>query len=109
MVLIAFSLSVPAAPPKKGGNKKDDKIDAPSLIKRFDTDGDKKLDKEELKEALKRGFGTRPNIFSVKTGAMEKFDEDKDGKLDEKELAKLLAAEPKESPTATTTPAKGKK
>ena len=66
----------------------------------LDTDGDKKLGKAELSEALKKGL--KNNIFSTKAGALEKFDEDKDGKLDEKELAKLLAAEPKDSPSTTT-------
>ena len=104
LVLAALSIFASAAPPaKKGGDKKNDKVDAATLIKRFDTDGDKKLGKAELSEALKKGL--KNNIFSTKAGALEKFDEDKDGKLDEKELAKLLAAEPKDSPS-TTTPGK---
>lgn len=91
-LLVLGAVAASAAPPPKKGSKKDDKVDAPTMLKKFDTDFDTKLDKAELSAALR---SLKTNIFSTKSGALEKFDEDGDKKLDVNELAKLLEAEPK--------------
>ena len=56
----------------------------PLLIKKFDTDGDGELNKEEKEEALKA-------MAARKKEAIAKFDKDGDGKLNEEERKQALA------------------
>ena len=85
-----------AAPPAKKASKAD-KENARDLIAKNDTDADKKLDKTELSNALKK---LKRNLVSTKNDTWKKFDEDGDTKIDQKELDKLLEAnaEPPEAP-----------
>jgi Ca2+-binding EF-hand superfamily protein len=91
-----------AAPPAKEDAKtkkasKADKENARDMIAKYDTDSDKKLDKTELSNALKK---LKRNVVSTKNDTWKKFDEDGDTKIDQKELDKLLEAnaEPPEAP-----------
>jgi hypothetical protein len=92
----AVSFAV-AAPPAKKKAAKTDNVSARDLITKYDTDGDKKLDKTELSGALKT---LKRNVVSTKNDSWKKFDEDSDAKIDQKELDKLLeaSAAPPEAP-----------
>src|SRR6186997_3153898 len=83
----AVSFAVAAPPAKKGG--KNDNPSARDLITKYDTDGDKKLDKTELSSALKT---LKRNVVSTRNDSWKKFDEDGDGKIEQKELDKLIEA-----------------
>jgi hypothetical protein len=97
----AVSFAVAAPPAKKDDAKKKggktDNVSARDLITKYDTDGDKKLDKTELSSALKT---LKRNVVSTKNDSWKKFDEDSDAKIDQKELDKLLeaSAAPPETP-----------
>ena len=75
----------------------------PFLMKKFDKDGDGKLNEEERAEA-------RKTMEARRQEALKKFDKDGDGKLNEEERKAAIAARPKPGETKEKEPeGKGKK
>ena len=66
------------------------------LLKRFDKNGDGKIDENEKPEAklemLKEGGGGRAGAGKFREQLLNRFDKNKDGKLDENERAEALEA-----------------
>ena len=66
------------------------------LLKRFDKNGDGKIDENEKADAklemLKDGDGGRAGAGRLREQILKRFDKNKDGKLDENERAEALEA-----------------
>src|SRR4051794_15736714 len=90
VIFAATMLPLDAATPKKPApaKKKDakpEKVDPAAFLKKFDADGDGKLDKMELSTGLR---SLKTNSVTTRNDSWKRFDEDGDGKLNLKELTK---------------------
>jgi hypothetical protein len=80
--LLAFVVGMPAF--AKDKNKKKDQ--GADVFARYDTNGNGKLDPDEI-EAIKKAFATDPDL--------KKYDTNGDGKLDDNEIAAIKPADHK--------------
>ena len=88
ILLSCFSF---AAKPEKGKKKESASVDRPSrekMLKKFDADGDGKLNAEEKAEVLKKMNARKKEMVSA-------FDKDGDGKLNEEERKTAMASRSK--------------
>lgn len=81
---LAFGLIASSALRAEGTEKKADKPIPPGVLKKFDKDGDGKLNDEEM-------AAWKSARESEKKAMLEKYDTNKDGKLDDAEKAAMKA------------------
>jgi Ca2+-binding EF-hand superfamily protein len=89
--VLASPFFLQAAPPTK--SDKPEKVDAGAFLKKFDTDGDVKLDKTELSAGLR---SLKHNVVTTRNDSWKAFDADADGRISLTELGKLLDENSKE-------------
>jgi hypothetical protein len=82
--IIAAMLMLAVGTPAFAGKK--DKNKGPDVFARYDTNGNGKLDPDEI-EAIKKAFDTDPDL--------KKYDTNGDGKLDDNEIAAIKPADHK--------------